>query len=69
MVVHACHLRYMGSINRRDVIQAGLGINVRDPIQKIPTAKRAGDVAQMVEHLSGKLQALSSNPISAKKIF
>jgi hypothetical protein len=40
MVVHACHLRYMGSINRRDVIQAGLGINER-PHSKNTNSKKS----------------------------
>jgi hypothetical protein len=39
------------------VDQAGLGINSR----KIPKAKRAGSVAGVVEELSNKCEALSSN--------
>jgi hypothetical protein len=35
-------------------------------IQKIPLARRAGDVVQVVEHLPGKLKVLSSNSSTAK---
>jgi hypothetical protein len=37
------------------------------PIQKIMKVKRAGGSAQVVEHLPGKLKALSSNPTNTKK--
>jgi hypothetical protein len=34
---------------------------VQDPIQKLARAERAGDMAQVVECLTGKMEALSSN--------
>jgi hypothetical protein len=37
--------------------------------QKIPTQKRAGGAAQVVEHLTSKCEALSSNPSTAAKKF
>jgi hypothetical protein len=42
------------------VAQAGLS-KKRDSISKITRAKRAGDVAQVVEHLPNKCKASSSN--------
>jgi hypothetical protein len=35
---------------------------------KYPTQNRAGGVAEVVEHLSSKHEALSSNPSTTKKI-
>jgi hypothetical protein len=43
------------------VTQAGLG-KKQDPISKITRAKRAGGVAQAVECLTHKHEALSPNP-------
>jgi hypothetical protein len=60
------HLSSQGSTNRRTVVQAGLGIKW-DPISKITNTKRAGGVAQVVEHLPSKFEALSSNPNYRKK--
>jgi hypothetical protein len=37
----ACHLCYMGSINRRITVWGGLGIK-QDPISKVIKAKRVG---------------------------
>jgi hypothetical protein len=48
------------------VAQAGLG-KKRDPISKITREKRPRVMAQVVEHLPSKCQALSSNPSIAKK--
>jgi hypothetical protein len=48
------------------MVQAGLGIN-QDPIKKITEAKRAGDVVEMVEHLSSNHKALSSKPSTVLK--
>jgi hypothetical protein len=39
-----------------------------DPIRKITKAKRAGGMAQMVEHLPSKSEALNSNPSSASQL-
>jgi hypothetical protein len=36
-------------------------------IKKVTKAKRAGSVAQVVENLSSKCEALSSNPSAAKR--
>jgi hypothetical protein len=36
--------------------------NSKDPILKIPNAKRAGGMAQVVECQPSKCEALSSNP-------
>jgi hypothetical protein len=42
---------------------------LRGPISKITKAKWTGGVVQAVEHLLCKLEALSSNPYTAKKII
>jgi hypothetical protein len=47
---------------------ARLGIHVK-PYLKIAKAKRAGNVAQMVEQLPCKSEALSSKSSTAKKRF
>jgi hypothetical protein len=46
------------------MVQAGPGIRL---IQKIPKAKRVGDIAQVVACLPGKYKTLSSNPSSTGK--
>jgi hypothetical protein len=47
------------------MVQAGPGIN-QDTISKITNAKRAGRVAQVVEHLPSKLEAFSSTPSTTR---
>jgi hypothetical protein len=56
----------VGSINRRVVVQDSWDIK-QDPISKIPKAKRARGMAQVVECLNSKNKALSSNLIVATK--
>jgi hypothetical protein len=51
----------IGSINRRTVVQPGL-VKKQDPVSKMTRTKRAGDMAQVAEHLPGKCEAVSSNP-------
>jgi hypothetical protein len=48
------------------MVQASLG-KKQDPISKITRAKRAGGMAQGVEHTSQKHEALSFKPSTAKK--
>jgi hypothetical protein len=48
-----------GNTNRRISVQACLGIK-RDPISKVINMKRAGRVAQVIEYLPSKCEALSS---------
>jgi hypothetical protein len=52
---------YVEGINRKIMVQAGPGREVR------PHSKRAGVMAQGIESLPSKL--LSSNPSTAKKTF
>jgi hypothetical protein len=53
---------------RRITVQSQLReIICETPSQKYPTQKRAGKVAQVVEHLPSKCEALSSDPSSTKK--
>jgi hypothetical protein len=40
---------------------------MQDPICKIPTVRRARDLAEVVDHLPGKHKILISNPSTAKK--
>jgi hypothetical protein len=66
VLAHACHLSYLVSINRRMVVQAGLGINMRSFPKN---SENAGGMVQLVEHLSSKLKALSSIPSPPKKNY
>jgi hypothetical protein len=60
-------LATIGSINRRMMAQASLG-KKQDPIsKKTSQTKRAGDMAQVVDLLPSKWEALSSNPSTLKK--
>jgi hypothetical protein len=58
VVVHTYNPSYSGG---RDQGTKG------DPISKISNTKRAGGVAQVVEHLSTERQTLSSNSSAANK--
>jgi hypothetical protein len=40
-----------GSVTRRITVQAGLGIHVRPYSKKLTKGRRAGSMAQVVEHL------------------
>jgi hypothetical protein len=50
------------------MVQVSLG-KKQDPISKITRAKKAGGVAQAVEHLPSKCKTLSSKPSIAKTFF
>jgi hypothetical protein len=52
--------------NRKIMVQASQG-KLQDPISKITRAKWAGGVAQALEHLLSKWEALSSNPSTLPK--
>jgi hypothetical protein len=53
---------------RRIMVQDQSGQTVKEtPISKITRAKRAGDMAQAVEHLVCEHKSLSSNPRPTKK--
>jgi hypothetical protein len=64
-VIPAMH---MGSVNRRTVVQAGQGINVR-PISKITKVKRAGNMAEVIEQLPSKHEAPYSQNKKKKKVY
>jgi hypothetical protein len=55
-----------GSTNRRITDQTCPGVK-QDPISKISSTKRAGEVTQVVEHLPSKHEAFSSNSNITKK--
>jgi hypothetical protein len=59
------HLTTQGSINRRIEVQGYLGIK-QDFISKVTNAKKAGGMAQGVESLLSKCEALSSTPNTTK---
>jgi tagatose-1,6-bisphosphate aldolase non-catalytic subunit AgaZ/GatZ len=52
LVAHTCHSSYVGSTNRKIVVQAHMGIK-QDPISKTTNAKRAGRVARVIEQVVG----------------
>jgi hypothetical protein len=64
MVVHAIIPARSGSINRRIVVQTGLG-KKQECISKITRAKRAGGMAQEGECLPSNRKSLSSKPLEA----
>jgi hypothetical protein len=55
----------MGSITKKFVVPSNLGKNVR-PYLKSNQGKKGWVVAQMVEHLVSKHEALNSNPNTNK---
>jgi hypothetical protein len=65
--VNTCHPSYEGSINRRTVVQASLGINVRTCLKNTYSKKDWG-YDPNVEYLPSKLKALNSSPSTSKKI-
>jgi hypothetical protein len=62
-MVHVCHPSYR-STNRRSMVQAGLVVKHK-PISKITNTKRTGGVAQAVEQVPGKWEALRLNTSTA----
>jgi hypothetical protein len=60
-VVCACHLSYMGSVNRRILAQPGLGIKVRPYLQNNKSSKGWG-MTHVGKSLPSKHKVLSSNP-------
>jgi hypothetical protein len=56
----------VGSVNRKIVVQAGLG-KKRDLISKITRARRTENMAQVVEYLLESTKPLNSNPVPPKK--
>jgi hypothetical protein len=65
VVVCACHLSCAGNVNREITVQTNLGIK-RDSSSKTTNAERTGSMAQTVEHLPSKSNALSSNSSTLK---
>jgi hypothetical protein len=49
-MVRTCHPTYTESINRKTVVQSHPDIK-QDPFSKLTQAQRAGDVAQVLQHL------------------
>jgi hypothetical protein len=54
------------SISRKIMVHSSLG-KKQDSISKIPRVKRAGVMAQAVEHLPSKCDVLSSSPSKTNK--
>jgi hypothetical protein len=64
----ACNSNYSGGRDQEDHgSKPAQGHSSKDPILKIPNIKKAGGVAQVVEHLSSKCEALSSNSNTEEK--
>jgi hypothetical protein len=67
--VRSMHLSFptmWGSTNRRIMVQASLGIKT-DLISKMTDTQRVGCMAQVVEHLPSKHEALSLPLVLPKK--
>jgi hypothetical protein len=66
-VVHTCNPRYSGDRDQEDSGSKPAWQIVRETLsQKYPTQKWAGGVAQAVQHLPSKCEALGSNPSIGK---
>jgi hypothetical protein len=63
-VAHACNPSYPGGRDQEDhsFWPAQTNSSLETLSCKYPTQKRAGKVAQVVEHLSSKCETLNSNP-------
>jgi hypothetical protein len=62
LVAHACNPSYLGGRDREGHGLRPAHANIfQDPISKITRAKWTGGVAQLVEYLLCKCEALSSN--------
>jgi hypothetical protein len=67
-VAHTCNPSYSGGRDQEDHgSKPAQAYSLRDPNLKIHNTKRAGGVAQVVEHLSSKSEALSPKPEFHKK--
>jgi hypothetical protein len=68
LVTHACIPSYLGGWYQEDCGSSPAQENSsQDPIFKITRVKWTGGVAQVVEHLFCKGEALSSNPSPTKE--
>jgi hypothetical protein len=67
MVACTFHPSYKESRNSRISIQAKPNISIRPYSKKVPKAKRAGGMVQVVEYLSTEWKALNSNPSTIKE--
>jgi hypothetical protein len=66
LVAHTYNLSYAKGISRRIVVQGQPQAKMQNTIQKIK-AKMVGGMAQEVDHLLRKHEALSSRPRTANK--
>jgi hypothetical protein len=67
-VAHTCNPAYSGDRDQEDHSSKPAQVNSSgDPISKIPTQNSTSGMAQVVEHLQTKCEALSSNPSATKK--
>jgi hypothetical protein len=67
-VAHTCNPSYSGGRDQEDHDSKPAQANSsQDPISKNPSQKRADGVAQIVENLPRKHEALSSNPSMTRK--
>jgi hypothetical protein len=67
-LAHACNPSYSGGRDQEDNCSKLARANsLQDPISKVLNTKRAEGVAQGVERLPTKCEAVSSNPSTTKK--
>jgi hypothetical protein len=69
MVAHARHIpvRYGRKHKTEGSLSMLVQVKKQDPISKTTRAKRAGDMAQTVKHLTSKHEALSFKPESLQR--
>jgi hypothetical protein len=67
-VAQACNPSYSGAEIRRILVQSQPGQILAETLSQQNTSQKgAGGVAQVVEHLPSKNEALNSNPSTVKK--
>jgi hypothetical protein len=68
LVAHTRNLSYLGEEDQKDPsLRSAPANSSQDPISKITRAKWTGSMAQAVQHLLCKCEALYSNPSPTKE--
>jgi hypothetical protein len=68
LIAHTCNLSYSGGRDQEDHgLKPARTNSSQETISIIPNPKRAGRVAQVIEHPPRKPEALNSNASIAKK--
>jgi hypothetical protein len=69
VVAHVNNPRYTRGIGRRIAVESQPQQKCKTLAEKVLKQQRAGGMAQMVEHLPDKCEALSSNLVPTKNIL